>query len=548
MMNTYPVEGKDKGWLIMPMLVCSLIHLPLSFYPLGRDQGVWLSVGSALLDGKLFVSEILHFNLPGLGLTFAFFQSFISNPHVVVVSASVFSCLLIIVSGFYLIKHATTPRTAQIFSWAFAIIYPLSIDYYNIAQKDMLAMSWLMVALAVFLKGQSMHKSSLWFVLSGLSVALSVFHKPVFGIVGIFLALLECLRYRQHHSLKTCMLNLTLLFIGFAIPIACYIAYLWINNALHEAWMALQFAAWYSGLTDHGFSKLTYLLLAYLSLPNPDNLTLSFIQLALWFPLTVLGLYRVLSKPHSRATHLLWLLISVSIFTYYIQGKGFPYQAFPVIVSGFIVLSIALDYLVTQSNNKWWLKSLTLCILAFLLIKNLAFNHYSTALLPYLLGKSDRITYLDKHYHPKDSPDTHIAEAIGRWLDKELSQQETIHIWGMENYIYTLANRSFPTRHHFHFFLYANLDDHPTLSTWQDSLHQAFIETISAKKPAVFIEAHYGGNKDDRYLTVQSVSQFPPIYNWLETNYRLAKQIDRLDIWVRKDLNLPPLTTINSIP
>jgi hypothetical protein len=232
--------------------------------------------------------------------------------------------------------------------------------------------------------------------------------------------------------------------------------------------------------------------------------------------------------------------VFVSIFTYYIQGKGFPYQAFPVIIICFIAVSFSIDSLLNKSKNNPWIKGITFGMVSFLIFKNLTLNHYSTELLPHLFGNTDRLSYLDTNYHPKDSPDIEVSESLGQWLEQALPAEETIHVWGMENYIYTLAKRQFPTRHHFHFFLYAKLDNNPELFKWQQQLHKEFLSEISTNQPAIFIETHYAGMKEERYLTVQSVSQFTPIKNWLKTNYRLEQSIDRLDIWIRNDLNLPP--------
>jgi len=61
-------------WLML-LLACVavvLLNFPLTVCPLGIDQGVWSTVGLSINNGSVFFRDLLHFNLPGLGFSYAF--------------------------------------------------------------------------------------------------------------------------------------------------------------------------------------------------------------------------------------------------------------------------------------------------------------------------------------------------------------------------------------------------------------------------------------------------------------------------------------------
>ncbi|EKD82729.1 MAG: hypothetical protein ACD_39C01131G0004, partial [uncultured bacterium] len=73
--------GKPELGLLVALIIITIMHLPLSEMPLGRDQGVWATVGKAISNGEVFFKDLLHFNLPGLGFSYAIIFHLVNDPR-----------------------------------------------------------------------------------------------------------------------------------------------------------------------------------------------------------------------------------------------------------------------------------------------------------------------------------------------------------------------------------------------------------------------------------------------------------------------------------
>ena len=86
--------------------VAAALHVPLQVYPIGCDQGIWLTAGMGLAHGKTFFHDLLHFNLPGTAVVYGLASAVTDDPRPAVALLSAAATILISV-GIYLLLSET---------------------------------------------------------------------------------------------------------------------------------------------------------------------------------------------------------------------------------------------------------------------------------------------------------------------------------------------------------------------------------------------------------------------------------------------------------
>lgn len=517
-------------WLLpLLLLLLAVLHWPLAYLPLGRDQGVWNSVGFALFHGDVFYRDLLHFNLPGLGFSFAAFFYLSDDAITNVALLNYLASALIVGSGFYLFAKFFSRHVAVASSVLFVLFSSTGMDYWNIAQKDFLSMAFIMLATALLYAADIKSKSRWVLVfLSGFAVAVAVLYKPLFGIAGIFLAICEVLRFSllPRFLWPRCIISLSLLLVGFLSLIAMFVGYIDHYQMLDEARFALfEFAVWYSNTKSLNLAKLIGFLMLWSTMPDISQLWLSLIQTVCLLPLMCYGIYCSFKHYSWKQYYFLSVPFLTSLFCYFVQKKGFPYHAMPWIVLSVLFVSIALVHLLKQGKV---LHFMATAMISFILAKQLLLSIYAQQLLPVALGLKDRNEYLAKYYKPDDSPHPIDSEKTAIWIQQHVPKDKTIVVWGMENQIYALSKRRFFERHHFSFFLDANIQNKSNLKTWQQGLQTQYLQKLQQSPPEAFIFTFLGS---DRKLSSQSINHVPELKAFIKAHYQKAESYGRVDIY-----------------
>lgn len=527
------------GILLFALLVMLVLHIPLGLMPLGRDQGVWSSVGFALTQGDVFFKDILHFNLPGLGFVFAFFMLFTDDPRVAVALVSFFGSAVTAVSMAQLLRFSVSESAAKIFLLFFALIAPPVFDYWNISQKDFMSMAFVLSASLLMHLADTENKKRLYYIFAaGFFVAVAAMFKPIFGVIGIPMAIAEAFRLRFHQSVECfirSVLSLTVLLCGFLLLAAIFFFYLYMNGALENAYHGLfQFAVWYSQSKSPGFVKMLVFLLAWTNMTSIETPMLSLAQSVVWLPLVFFGLYLLLKKENWQKAYWLYIPLFFSMLTYFVQQKGFPYHAMPWIVCSAACAAIAVVKLYKMAAGK---KFLLLAITFFLLsivVRNIVFSSYGQGLVPVLFGVSDRQEYLLEYYRPHDSLHPNDSEMVSEWVEKNSNESDRIVSWGIESQMHSLSHRRSASIHYFSFFLDADIDPDTELGLWQKHLRKEYIESVKHAPPKFFLFTF--GSKEDgsRALAKTSIHRVPGLQEFVQQSYRLVKRQGRLDVYQYK--------------
>ena len=524
--------------IALAVFCLSILHLPLALLPLGRDQGVWTSVALALNAGDAMYAQILHFNLPGLGFLYALLFKVFPAPAAVVAAASWLASLIVMLAIAAILRRAGFELAAKLFLLLFAVLAAPAFDYWNIAQKDYLAFACLALAVAIMAAAEAdKPKRWRWVFAAGAVVAVGSLFKPIYGLIGVPIAVLEFCRLQGFQSAKHCrqaIMSLTLLLMGFLAIAALFLVYLAMHQALMPAYHAIfQFAPWYATRSAPGWLFMTVLLLASTNMTNIAMPIASLINAVIMLPLVFLGFCIGLKKPQRLRLMWLYLLAGFALLAYFVQQKGFPYHAMPWIVCAAAFVAIAVVCLYHKTAASRWGRGLLALALLILVSRSLVFSHYGQGLLPAAFGVTTREAYLAEYYDPPDSSHPLDAEAAARWIASNTAADDTIVVWGMENQIYSLSQRHFAGRHHFSFLLDANIDATSPLGQWQAGLRQQYLASLTAQPPKYFI---FLLKQPEQAISLAAgraatLTQVPAVQAFLQQHYGFAKQFGRLVIF-----------------
>ena len=545
-----------KFLLAFALILNIILHLPLSVLPLGRDQGIWIAIGQAINHGSIFFKDISHFNLPGLGLSFAFILNFVQEPATAVMTLNLLGSSLTIIGLYLFLNEVVNQRTALIAALLYAILWPSYINFWLISQKDVLAIFGIFISSWLVARSEiSRRYRHISLLTAGFFVGISIMFKPIFAITGFLLAIAQTFYYIGHakktnNFSKSLFLSLIadlfLLLIGALIIAAGFIYYLYQGDAFDAAYFGLlQFAPWYSGFGGVTNRTLYALPILYSYFIDAHYLTSTHLQLSalvqfilwsLFFSVCIAALKKL------KTTKKYWLLIPIltAAISYLIQGKGFDYHLAPWQACIVIFIAIGIDYVLIHSPS--WKKNnqryifipyiLGITIL-FTCLRIVFATQLFNAYIPNYLGLTSRHDFLQEYYQRLSPaiPQPLVSEKTAQWIKSNSSQSDLIFIWGQESQLYVLSNRRHATAHMFDFMLSADISNTSSLKPYQDTLKQQFILDLKKQTPKFIIVTTNDGNVIEPEDSDTVMYRVPGFTTLLENDYFIVKNIERFTIY-----------------
>ncbi len=539
--RSFPVRFGPEIVVAFSAIIFSALHLPLTVFPIARDQGVWLAAAKSMAAGKTFFTDFLHFNLPGAGFAYRAALLFVNDPAMAPILVSVINGILIIFSFYLLLGKGYTKWAGAWASLAFAILWPTKIGWWNIAQKDFLAIPWIFFATWCALLAKPGKKySRLFIIASGALTAIASQFKPIYILVGFLLVLGFAIRRLLLKKEKTAtgskilfLIEDSLLFtlgglIGF-LP-------LFIHLVLG------------GGLTD-AYYCLTSLGPAYMSVAKKSFISLfhswsrkqthnSFLFISSYGGI-VIFLFSTSFKKR------FWIAAPALVFLagYFIQGKGMGYHAQPWLVTLFLFAGIFLDQTFKMGNYFPFRKTsvplvaVSLVLLYFFALSlNYTFTRskYVRAELPVYMGKRSAGSYYKKFFrYRKGHPNPAISLKVARWIKKHSRPEDTVVIWGNECQIYVLANRNFATQVPFDQMLTSKMTKGSKGESYVKKQRKIFLKRLEIEKPKFFLVTMGDINPVEPIPSNKSLKLVPGLKKYLKKNYTLVKKIERFRILKR---------------
>ena len=540
-----------RPWLPRAVLALSgvlvlLLHVPLVVMPLGRDQGIWVTAGMALSQGKAFYTDFLHFHFPGLAMAYQGALLFTDDARVATVLVSAVGSLALVV-GIYLLLKETVSRGAG--AWGallFAVQWPTSLGYWDISQKDFLTAPGVLFAVWLAARsgaGRRFRRQSLFF--SGVMVGLACLFKPVVAIAGPMIALgllvrFLALRRTDNNQISrqfrwtSLLTDLALLLAGGVLVGLGFVGYLAAHGALHDAWVSIFGVAYkYGGSNNTGFGAMLKGLLNFTMLPGEGNYNIGTILL-----LTGCIAMVVQPKPGRR----LWLLVPLvtAALSFIIQRKGFPYHAIPWQVALFPIAATGIAWAWrdhTENDAKPWgafffAAALFLTIFVGLLFgQSVITGTYGSVKVPVWLGSIPRNEYLLSNFAMHgDYPNPRISEALAESIRQQTKPEDTILVWGLECQLYALSGRLYATNTPFDYLL---TSDAVTKSAprWQEQKRQEFMSMLRAQKPVFIIVVTNDATRVEPVPSDQAIKLVPGFQEFIDDDYVLEKTVERFKVY-----------------
>ncbi|MGB7590156.1 MAG: hypothetical protein WBO19_02805 [Terriglobia bacterium] len=112
--NTAPVETRSslfsRAFLAVAILFVVVRALPILSFPLGRDQGTYLTIGQGLLEGKQLYRDLWDNKPPGIFIVYAGIAKLFGR---VMWSAAVVDILLLLVISYLLFDSLSLTWAAR---------------------------------------------------------------------------------------------------------------------------------------------------------------------------------------------------------------------------------------------------------------------------------------------------------------------------------------------------------------------------------------------------------------------------------------------------
>lgn len=518
--------GTRQAFAIIVLLVIA-VGLPSLFFPFGRDQGIHAYVGWSWLHGRLPYRDVwvqkgpLHF-VPYL-LTTGLFGQTMWGIRVFDLGWQLFSSWLLYRVG----RHTLRQRGAIIAAGLYLLTY-YSLGYQNIPHTE--GFFWPMILLGMLCYQRAPNSRRPFWPLfwSGFCAGLALWVKQtaVLQIAGLFLWIIfDHWRARESRfwaiASRWLALGLGLLTV---IASSC-----------------LLLAAF--GMLEPMLEIMRYSTIDYPSTNNPlrgavldqllffglYTLYLSFRFGLLAFPfLSGVGhLIRQKTRQHWSGIVLMTLLGLLGV---YAQGRLWNYQWINVLPFMALIGAHAMDTTWTAIEKKgiprarremgWIIVGLALTIPTLGIYTR---DYWNVA--AYLSGHRSRLEAL----RPYTTPDFDITQVmeVAKYVRQNTSEQDYLFMQGHFSALYYLADRPNPTR----FGTFAPLlFEHPQRDTWQ----RECLGDLHTHPPRYVVvatgEAAPIASQPETKVTVS----FPAFANFLQSYYRLDRQIGDFEIYVRR--------------
>ena len=499
------MELAQRHWgLLIALLLASLILIPYSTVELGRDQANWLTIAMALENGSVLYRDVAFVNTPGLGVLYLIINKLFGNPEITPWVTHVLTILLTLIAGYAFARKIYGPNEA---AWAVivtALLWPLSMDWWEVGQKDLGAFTLALCSAAVLAWSGARRKHD---IAAGALLALAILFKTT-GVV--YAAPLAVQLYFSSKSFKEFFSRgLWMAAGGIGMAALPLIYFLW-HGALGNAWDSLV----QRGSAYGGFNRMSPGIILYeLSIFLFQSLGL----------VAVLPLFRLLSmKQDDRRFLPMGLFILTTIALVFLQGRAWFYHMVPFIAAWSLGAGICLGHVI--SHGKQWLRISSLAVFGITLVYtwgNMDLRWYKYA--NYMAGNvsySEHQKLFEEHLALNMNWMAPHSESrqIGELIRNNTTPQDRIFVWGMESQIYVYADRM---------FIGPSFNDapiwHPQLAEIKPDYfmekRSLFFSALQETPPAYFVIARDDANPVEPIPSDISLFSMPEFARFIQDNY-----------------------------
>ena len=488
-----------------------VIMLPLAGVPLGRDQANWLAVAMALQDGAVMYRDVAVVNTPGLGILFAIVNVLTGRPELTPWIVHVLSVLSVVWAAYHWIDSIAGRGAAAGAAVVTALLWPWTMDWWDLAQKDGVAFAFAVMALAAMAHPS---RSPVSAVLSGALLAAAVLTKTsavVYALpVAVQLAILPGgWRGFLSRGLWTAAGGVAAL----SLP-ALYLSY-------HAAWDDALASLVGRASAYGGFARVEGELIGI-------RLVAWVLKSSVWILVPVLLLYP--RPPAERWLLAATALVAITLLQFWAPGRGWLYHAIPVSGALLILFGSLAGRVAFSGEGRSQTIARALVLAAAV---HAIYTHHERWILhaAYTAGQLPQEAY-DSIFRANDMGRPDEMRAVAAWIKENTGADDMIVVWGMESQIYVLSDRLFPG---------PSFADgpiwHPELAKvrpdYFNTQRARFHAALLASPPAVFVVARNDANPVEPTPSDVSLAGLPEITAFLAANYSVVMTTDHYIVHAR---------------
>jgi len=438
---------------------------------------------------------------------------------------------------FYLARRLSGKSTAGFLASVFYGIYYYGLGNFDTAQREGFVLCLLLLATIFSLRLEKM----VWLRMSlaGLSLGFAFLIKPFYGLAWLVFGIwffIEAFRKNKASAfLQSCLFAICCL-----IPSALVLLYYWKLGYLRELYQAVilyNFGSYALSGASGSNIWVDKLLIVLSSLSWPNSL------LAFSASITImLGLKKDSSLQDKRLLVLLIFLIAVSLSSYWLQGKFFPYHLLPLMGLMMILSGAGFSWLgdrfsagLRSGRSLLFLYYISLLFFAFLVLSPdlvmFSWRHSFRSMDQAYLGwlNSD----LDTHY----SSNNYL---VAKKLEPLLKPEDRIEYFGPYPLIPFLLKKKLPSRfscvQHL-LFLPRTREMLILQKQWSNDYTQAVIQS----QPKFFLVSDQFPGSHHKFFSLASKSlktalrsRFPELQKFLDLNYEMIMKVGVIEVYQLK--------------
>ena len=498
-------------------VICGLLLFNIMTLPLGRDQATFSVIGKGMLEGIAPYSESWDIKTPGIFFVYSFAHALFGGSEF---APRVLEGVAMVLMGFGFVKlsQGLVDRRAATLGFVLALYCMVVFGFWHTGQPETFA--------AVVLIWAVVATQRSWFFAVGALYLFAAFLKPSFagGILVSFAFAIMALPSKERTLRRVFGIGLSFAAGGLAV-VALVLGYLWLCGALPAfLWTMFSFVPNYLGDVSTENSR---------SLAVDGAKTL--FRFAKLWPILVVGgalcLFWGLKRPElgKMSIHLagvaLFPLIGVAL-----QGKFFPYHFVAAVGPVALMAGWGLWLTITEGTNKRAIQAfivLAVCVLAVLPRPSQRFWTYAADRVATLGLSQEARAEKTAELFSTNSFDRIAILEVAEWIDANLSEAETVYVWGFDPSIYLLTDTYPPTRY---------ISNFPQRVDWSaDASRQELLEDLEAAPPSLIIVSRTDtmravtGNLMDSRAVLDA--EFVTLRQFLEKRYTLVQNIRGFDLY-----------------
>jgi hypothetical protein len=493
----------DIGKILALVLVVIFLRIGYFVEPVNVDQGVMLTIGKDIAQGKKLYTETWTHHLPIPHYIFATAFYFDLDPFLFLNLLEIINISLAGILLYFLVALVFDKQLAFFAFFVYALLFNnvLLGGWYSRCEPEIFfEIPWLLLLLLSYARHASI-KPGYWAFLQGILWAILLFIK-ISSAVFIGCILADYFWNQKQRSLSF-FFAFAYFFIGFAFVAVAFVLWFLFQGNLSEFW-------------EYVFVYHYY----YRSQESLINLWYAFRFSSYLAPAFLLALYGYLHYCFQKQKNfaiVFWPIASLAQVI--IQGKYWWYHFIPCLTPLCIFLAVGLCRLFLKKWKNGLVWGIVFLLLLLAPFFQVCFRYYRDhKIFSYLQGTVPRQEFLATYFWPDHNFNASTIEQAGRYVRSLAKKGDHLFVFGYASSLYVYAdlpcssryiffsNNMFPSEYYFH-LMFTNLENE-----------------FKATPPEFIIVCKDGPAKQKNFF----VEKF---FHRIQSSYKKIAYFPELEIW-----------------